>query len=483
MSPRSLSLASAAALLFLLTHANALEPSCPYGVNAHLASNDALDAARAAGIGWVRMDLNWYQVETSKGVFDFSETDRFIDHATDLGLNVFVTIAYTPSWAVGVPCNDADPNPVNRCLNAHPTNEADWTDFVGVVVARYQDRVKHYGMWNEPNLDQFYKGQRDEWVNGILVPGSASVHAACSDCFVLGPELANLRSAHWDADEGQCAFGECAFNGWNYSLEQILIAAADSIDIVTHHKYDDPATSLWDEATDGEFVGGFQIMNGVKELTDQHAPGKPVWLTETGWETPPFGDDPPDYAAAQLAALFQGFVGVVDGTQPGVANQPWPELQKVFWYDLHDDPNAASWGLLDASLAPKATYTAYADVIATLGIDCENPPTNSSSSSSTTTGSGGSGGGNSTSGAGGDPSAGGAPGAGPGSGPGAGGGGAGAGGDPAGDGADGCSCRLASTPGTAPSGAWLGLLIFVAARRAARTKKLASTPCASGILQ
>lgn len=451
--------------------ARALDPSCPYGVNGHLASNEALDLARAAGIGWVRMDMNWLQVETSKGVYDWSETDRFIDHATALGLNVFVTIAYTPSWAVGVPCNDADPNPANWCLNAQPANVTDWSDFVAAAVTRYQDRVKHFGMWNEPNLEQFYKGQRSEWVDGILVPGSAAVHAACSDCFVLGPELANLRSAHWDADEGQCAFGECAFNGWNHSLAQILMAAGGSIDIVTHHKYDDPATSLWDEATDGEFVAGFQILNGIKELTDQYTPGKPVWLTETGWETPPFGDDPEDYAAAQLSALFQGFVAVQAGTQPGVVNQPWPELQKVFWYDLHDDPNGASWGLLDGSLAPKATYTAYASSIATLGIDCENPP-----STTTTTGSGGGGGGGmSTSGGGagdgGAPSGGGAPSSGPGAGPG---GGTGAGGAPVSDGGDdGCGCSLPGSDPRSRSVLWLGALgalgalVTLARRRAA----------------
>ncbi len=48
---------------------------------------------------------------------------------------------------------------------------------------------------------------------------------------------------------------------------------------------------------------------------------------------------------------------------------PWPELEKLFWYDLVDDPNAASWGLLDSTETPKDPYNAYAAVIQTLG-DC-----------------------------------------------------------------------------------------------------------------
>lgn len=364
----------ALALSLLPTEARALDPACPWGVNAHQASNAALDLVESAGISWVRFDMNWLQFEPSKGNYDWTEADRFINHASSKGLSVFVTVAYTPMWAVGVPCNDADPNPVNWCHNALPANGADWTDFVTAAVARYGAQVKHWGMWNEPNLREFFKGSRPEYVSQILVPGSNAVHAACTDCKVLGPDLANLRGTNWDSNQGTCIGNSCIFNGWNYSLKEILKAAVGSLDVVTHHKYGDPASGWWSTILDGSYEV-IKVTDGVKEVTDAHAPGKPVWITEVGWHAEPYGSVTNTYAATQLTTLYQGIAQVHAGTVPGAMNQPWPELERIFWYDLHDDPNGYSWGLLDASLVPKPQYGAYQQVITAAGSCAPDPST------------------------------------------------------------------------------------------------------------
>ena len=48
---------------------------CPYGVNAHQASNATLEQAADAGIGMVRFDMNWNQFEPQKGQYDWSQGD------------------------------------------------------------------------------------------------------------------------------------------------------------------------------------------------------------------------------------------------------------------------------------------------------------------------------------------------------------------------------------------------------------------------
>ncbi len=360
----------------LVSGALALDGDCPYGVNAHQASDAQLAQAAAAGIPWVRMDFNWFQFEPAKGSHDWSVADRFIDGATAQGLQVFASVAYTPDWAVGQACNNADENEVNWCLNKPPANTGDWTDFVAAAVDRYGDRVKHWGLWNEPNLSHFYDGDREGWVDRILVPGAQTVHDTCNDCLVLGPELANLREANWDSDEGICVAGECIFNGWEVSLGEILKDAGDHIDIVTHHKYSDTADEWLSELVEGQWLI-VQYMHGLKEITDAEAPGKPVWLTEFGQETTPGGEFSPAEAAAQLTAAFAGAEALRSGVLTGVANQPWPELEKLFWYDLVDDPNTYdwgefTWGLLDADGNPKDAHGAYADLIADGG-GCADP--------------------------------------------------------------------------------------------------------------
>ena len=358
--------------------AGAFDDDNPYGVNAHQAADEALGLVADAGIGWVRFDMNWWQMEPAKGQFDWTIPDRFVSRAEQLDLGVFVTVAYTPAWAVGEACDDGAEDWEERCLNAMPANPTDWTDFVTACVARYGSTVKHWGMWNEPNLGHFFRGTRDEYVEEILEPGYDAVHAACSDCYVLGPELANLREVEWDSEEGDC-YGElgCSFNGWNHSLMRILEEAADHIDIITHHKYGDPADLWWFELLDGEWII-MQIMWGAKEITDEYAPGKPVWITEFGWESEPWGEYTDEYAAEQLTALYDGMCQVNAGTfeteWDGPVNQPWPELRRLFWYDLNEDPTGYSWGLLTWDLVPKEPYFAYADVISANGYCLEDAP-------------------------------------------------------------------------------------------------------------
>ena len=90
------------------------------------------------------------------------------------------------------------------------------------------------------------------------------------------------------------------------------------------------------------------MVTGIIEMTGQS--GKPLWLTETGWHTDEVSED------AQARYLVQ--------TLDGVMEHSW--LDKVFFYELRDDPNIPeAWGILRADLSPKAAFGAYSEYIAT----------------------------------------------------------------------------------------------------------------------
>src|SRR5689334_7501378 len=74
-------------------------PESPYGVNAHIPNTADLDAAQTAGFGWLRYDFNWNQIEPAPGEYHWDVQDSVVDGAVQRGLNVFVTLAYTPKWA------------------------------------------------------------------------------------------------------------------------------------------------------------------------------------------------------------------------------------------------------------------------------------------------------------------------------------------------------------------------------------------------
>jgi hypothetical protein len=294
------------------------DEASPYGINTHIPSDAALDLVQEAGIGWVRYDFNWFQIEPEKDRYDWSTTDRVIASAEARGLEVFVTLAYSPDWASG---GDA---------TAPPIDPADWYDFVFDVVSRYRGRVSHWGLWNEPNLGDFFSGSMDDYIQDILVQGAAAVRAADSGSKVLGPELAMLDSGDWEL--------------W---LKTVLTEAPDAIDIVTQHSYSDTGKKvLWNMGATSSGRVRLRTPHGIMVATGTD--DKPLWLTETGWHT--------DEVSESSQATFY------EQTLDGVLDLPW--LEKVFFYELVDDPNISSkWGILAADLSPKEAFFAYQSFI------------------------------------------------------------------------------------------------------------------------
>lgn len=305
---------AAFALALALAAPAAARAESPYGINGHVPSAAALDRARDAGIGWVRADFNWVQMEPADNVYDWAPWDALVAAANARGLKVFATIAYTPAWANG-----------GAGQQAPPTNPVKWSDFVSTCVNRYKASVQHWGMWNEPNLSGFFSGTRAQYIQDILLRGANAVKAACPTCKVLGPDLAHLQSGSWDS--------------W---LADVLDQGGGSLDIVTHHIY---------RGTSGEF---FRELDGtkwpwepaaVKAILNAHGAGsKDLWITETGVDTADHGE------AAQAQFIVESLDGMV--------GRPW--FKKMFFYELADDPNIADkWGIVRADLSPKQGWDAY----------------------------------------------------------------------------------------------------------------------------
>jgi len=303
------------------------EVGSPYGINAHVPDVATLDKIAAAGIDWIRIDLNWFALEPNKDQYNWSYMDAVVNNARARGLEIFATLAYTPAWANGTG-NIADP----------PTDTADWYDFVYDVVRRYRDRIKHWGMWNEPNLDGFFTGSAWQYREWILKVGYQAAKAADGGCYVLGPELAHLSSSDWP--------------DW---LEEIMKAGgADCIDIITHHCYKgDTGWAMFKYLDAGSFHYAWDPPPLMDVLADLGVDDKPVWLTETGWPTA----SKDDVSEAEQAEYYHQLLW-------GVHERDY--LAKVFPYEIKDDPSpdVPKWGIIHADNTPKQAYDRYRAFIA-----------------------------------------------------------------------------------------------------------------------
>ncbi|MBX7194446.1 MAG: hypothetical protein K1X94_20490 [Sandaracinaceae bacterium] len=241
------------------------------GMNTHVPADDVLDACVDAGVAWVRIDANWRDLHRGPGSFDFAEMERVARSASARGLHVFVTLAYTPDWVPRVdrPRTDAYGG------NDEPLGSSEWVEFVDAIVRRLRPLgITHYGLWNEANLDGFWEEAAglDAWVDKIVLPGAAAVRAACPDCRVLGPELANVGPS-------------------DVALDVVLSRTAGTWDIVTHHTYQAIETSGGSDSIDNALVRRRSPLSraSLRELLDLHGVDREVWITETGYRADPPG--------------------------------------------------------------------------------------------------------------------------------------------------------------------------------------------------
>ena len=118
-------------------------------------------------------------------------------------------LAYAPAWANG-----------GHPYRYPPLNYQDWYDFVFATVSRYRDDIHLWGVWNEPNLDEYLQGNDPKVYRSLVITARAAIRAADPLATVLGPDV----SWHGVKD------------GW---FAAVMNDFGDLFDIVTVHWYAD----------------------------------------------------------------------------------------------------------------------------------------------------------------------------------------------------------------------------------------------------
>lgn len=271
-----LSLAFAAlGIAGLLADAGPAAAQDAVGLNVHVPGADFVALAEEAGVGWIRVDANWFQLEPERGRYRWEVLDPGVRAAREAGLEVYVTLAYTPEWVPKV----ARPRDDDYTGNDEPVGSDEWVTFVEAAVRHYRELgVTHFGLWNEPNLDGFWDGDIDAYVDKIALPGAAAVRRVCAECRTLGPDLAHVG----EVDE---------------ALDRILARAASAFDILAHHLY-----GGWEEnghrVFDGDsFLNALEDRRfaftraSLREVLDRHGWTGEVWITETGYRVRTIGHE------------------------------------------------------------------------------------------------------------------------------------------------------------------------------------------------
>ena len=166
-----------------------------------------LDAAAGAGIGWVRCDFAWSDLEPVEDDWNFTGSDMAVAKAEEHGVEILGILAASPPWANG-----------GNAWNYPPTDLEAWSDYVRTVCLRYKGKVTAWEVWNEENIHQFWMPE----------PNSAE--------FVQLLQLASVEIRTADPD-ATIVMGGVAGLGSDYLNECLAAGAADYIDAIAYHPY------------------------------------------------------------------------------------------------------------------------------------------------------------------------------------------------------------------------------------------------------
>jgi hypothetical protein len=273
-------------VLVLLGLAPVAAQGTRYGMNTRVLTPQMADKTAELGAGVVRLAYGWDVIEPGcKGCFDWTTTDAWRDEAKRTHRAIFASLAYAPAWA-----NGGQPYPYP------PLNYQDWYDFVFATVSRYRNDIFLWGVWNEPNLDQYLHGADPKVYRSLVIMAHAAIRAANPLATILGPDV----SWHGVKD------------GW---FSAVMNDVGDLFDLVTVHWYTD----------------GPELEFMMDQLVRPASLGKPVWMSETGLKpcASLFGE-------AGQALFYQRVLSAMQ------ARRSW--WTGVSFYDLYELPSGNDCG-------------------------------------------------------------------------------------------------------------------------------------------
>ena len=111
------------------------------------------------GAKWARCQTGWARTETVKGQYDFAWLDSVVDNLLKIGVQPWFNLGYgNRLYTPGAPHESAVGwAPINS-----PEAKQAWLRYVGKLAEHFARRVRHWEIWNEPNIPSFWQPEKPD---------------------------------------------------------------------------------------------------------------------------------------------------------------------------------------------------------------------------------------------------------------------------------------------------------------------------------
>jgi hypothetical protein len=314
-----------------------------------------LQMARDAGLGWVKQQFPWEQIEpVEKGRYyderirqsSWAKYDRIVDLCEEYGLQIIARLDRPPSWT----------RQDNTYKERPPDDFSDYGDFVYTFVDRYRGRVSYIQIWNEPNIFP-------EWGNRPVDPADyvellriayQRAKEADPNVHVLSAPLAITMGQPHPEPGKWTSMNEIQF------LEEMYQAGAkDYFDILSANAFG--LGSPPDDPPDPQVLN-FQRVLFLREVMERYGDSdKAVWFNEYGWNASP-EDFPEEQLVWQRVGEEEQAEFTVQGIEHALANWPWAGVFNIWYFrqvgNISPDRSDYYFRMVDVDFTPRLVYHA-----------------------------------------------------------------------------------------------------------------------------
>jgi hypothetical protein len=317
-----------------------------------------LQMAEEAGLGWVKQQFPWEEIEpVEKGQFydertresSWEKYDRIVDLCEEYGLQIIARLDRPPDWS----------REDNSYKERPPDNFEDYGDFVYAFVDRYRGRIKYVQIWNEPNIFPEWGNRPVDPAGYVELLRTAYTRAKEADpnVYVLSAPLAiTLGQVHPEPHKW------ISMNEVQFLDEMYEAGAKDYFDILSANAFG--LGSPPEEPADPRVLN-FQRVLLLREVMERHGDdGKAIWFNEFGWNASP-EDFPEDQLVWKRVSEEQQAQFTVQAIEYARENWPWAGVFNIWYFrqvgNISPDRSDYYFRMVDVDFTPRLVYYAVSE--------------------------------------------------------------------------------------------------------------------------
>ncbi|MEL6403372.1 MAG: LysM peptidoglycan-binding domain-containing protein [Chloroflexota bacterium] len=354
--------------------AGALEVDMAVGIEV-LPDTDYASLASLAtqlGVSWVKLTVDWAEVEPEEGTFDFSEIDSAVA-AFEGNFDIVLLLTGAPDWSRPSSTELALQQPTY----GPPDDLSTFGTFAGAVATQYEGRVAAYEIWFQPNLrinwmrtnvtlrsDEIPDaGLSDVRYIDLLEAAYDAIKEADEDALVLTAGLAPTGNNDQYNSIDNFIFFEAL-------LEQGVMNFSDGINVHLDG-FSNPPDEMCcgDPDTDpGYDESGYfyfaEQLDEYREILDENGGAEmPLWVTRFGWGTAEGATG--DGSELEFVTFNTAEEQAQYTTDALAAGDEAGFVQAMFIYNLNgcftDSTTACYYSMIDANGAGRPVFEAVSE--------------------------------------------------------------------------------------------------------------------------